>query len=124
MDDVRSAIAEANRRFVETFNSGDPGRAAEVIYTRSARVLPPDAPVIEGRGAIVEFWKTAFQQLGIQSVALTTVALDMAADAPCEIGHADLHLASGQEVRFKYVVIWKHEDGRWAWHVDIWNTRP
>jgi len=21
----------------------------------------------------------------------------------------------------KYVVYWRQEDGRWKWHVDIWN---
>jgi hypothetical protein len=21
----------------------------------------------------------------------------------------------------KYVVYWREEDGRWQWHVDIWN---
>ena len=22
----------------------------------------------------------------------------------------------------KYVVYWRQEDGRWKWHVDIWNS--
>jgi len=21
----------------------------------------------------------------------------------------------------KYVIYWRQEDGRWKWHVDIWN---
>ena len=124
MEDVRRSIEEANRRFVETFNAGDPGRAAEEVYTRHARVLPPDAPVVEGRAAIVQFWRTAAAQLGMRSVRLSTLELDVAADSACEIGHADVRLASGDEARFKYVVLWKQDNGRWGWQVDIWNTRP
>jgi ketosteroid isomerase-like protein len=124
MNDVRRSIDEANRRFVETFNAGDHGRAAEQVYTRTARVLPPDGEMVEGRDAIVRFWQGAAQQLGVRAVALTTVSLDILADAACEIGHADLTLTSGQEVKFKYVVLWKQDEGRWGWDVDIWNGRP
>lgn len=124
MAEVRRSIDEANRKFMETFNAGDPGRAAEEVYTRDARVLPPDAPLVEGRDAIVEFWRTASQQLGIRSLALSTVAVETIGESAYEIGHADLRLASGEEARFKYVVIWKQDNGRWGWHVDIWNARP
>lgn len=124
MTELRRTIDETNRKFVEAFNAGDPGRAAREVYTRDARVLPPDAPVVEGREAIAQFWQTASAQLGIQSVTLSTVALETLGDAAYEVGHADLRLKSGQEARFKYIVLWKQDDGRWGWHVDIWNTRP
>jgi ketosteroid isomerase-like protein len=123
MSEVRRSIDEVNRRFVEMFNQGTPGRAAEQVYTADARLLPPDAPIVEGRDAAIKFWETAAQQLGIRTVQLTTVSLDIVGNFPYEIGHADVNLQSGQQVRFKYVVIWKQEDGRWRWHVDIWNTR-
>ena len=124
MSEVRRSIDEVNRRFVEAFNNGNPSRAAEEVYTVDARLLPPDAPIMEGRNAAIQFWETATQQLGIRSVQLTTVSLESVGDLPYEIGHADVDLQSGQQVRFKYVVIWKQEDGRWRWHVDIWNARP
>lgn len=124
MTDIRRSIDDVNRRFVETFNAGDPGRAAQEVYTRRARVLPPDSDVVEGTEAIVRFWEGTAQQLGVQRVNLTTVSLEpLGESAACEIGHADLTLNSGQEARFKYVVIWKHDDGRWGWDVDIWNAR-
>lgn len=125
MTDFRRSIDEANRRFMDTFNTGDPGRAAEEVYTQNARVLPPDSGMVEGRDAITQFWRGAAQQLGVQRVTLTTRSLEpLSETAACEIGDADLTLASGQEARFKYVVIWKQESGRWAWDVDIWNGRP
>jgi len=114
MNEVRRSIDDANRKFVETFNAGDPGRAAREVYTQDARVLPPDSPLLEGRDAIVQFWETAAQQLGIRSVELSTMALETVSDVPYEIGHADIGLLSGQQVRFKYVVIWKQEVGAGA----------
>lgn len=123
MTEVRGSIDEVNRRFVETFNQGKPGRAAEQVYTADARLLPPDAPIVEGRDAAIQFWETAAQQLGIRAVQLRTVSLEIVGDLPYEIGHADVDRQSGQQVGFKYVVIWKREDGHWRWHVDIWNTR-
>ena len=124
MNEIRRSIDEVNRRFVETFNAGDPGRAAQEVYTRTARVLPPDSAMVEGREEIVRFWQGAAQQLGITSVALTTVSLEPLGDGACEIGHADLTLGSGDAARFKYVVLWKQDNGRWGWDVDIWNGRP
>lgn len=124
MSDLRRSIDETNRRFVEAFNAGDISRAVEEVYTPEARILPPDAPVIEGRTRITEFWQSTAQQLGIRSVSLSTVSLDTLGDSACEIGHADVRLGSGQEARFKYVVLWKQDGGRWGWHVDIWNARP
>ena len=42
-----------------------------------------------------------------------------------EIGRATLTVEAepGKPVQAegKYVVYWKQEDGRWKWHVDIWN---
>jgi len=37
-----------------------------------------------------------------------------------EVGRAVLTLG-GQQAAAKYVVVWRQEDGRWRWHVDIWN---
>ena len=38
-----------------------------------------------------------------------------------EIGRAQLTLAGGQSAEAKYVVLWRQEDGRWRWHIDMWN---
>ena len=46
-------------------------------------------------------------------------------DGFIEIGKATLTMApsgeSSQQIEVKYVVFWRNEDGRWRWHVDIWN---
>jgi ketosteroid isomerase-like protein len=47
-----------------------------------------------------------------------------AGDGAVEIGKATLTIApqgAPTQMEAKYVVYWRQEDGRWKWHVDIWN---
>ena len=122
--EIRSATAEANRRFETTFAQGEPGRAAREVYTHDARVMPPGATTVLGRDAAEQFWAGAASQMGIKAVALETVELHPMGDGAYEIGRGVLTLAGGQQVVAKYVVIWRRDDGAWRWHVDIWNLDP
>jgi hypothetical protein len=49
-----------------------------------------------------------------------------AGDGVVEIGRAVLPLAPPRQpqaqMEVKCVVYWREEDGRWKWHVDIWNA--
>ena len=118
---IRQGIDETNARFMDAVARGDFAAAAHETYTRDARLLPPGSPVVEGRDAIAAFWPGAAQQLGITRVALTTVDLQPLGDGAYEIGRATLTLADGQQAVSNYVVVWRREDGRWRWHVDIFN---
>lgn len=119
--DLHAGIAEANRRFEVTFAQGDAARAAREVYTRDARVMPPGAATVLGRDAAEQFWAGAAAQMGITAVALETVDLQPLGEGAYEVGRAVLTLGGGQQAVAKYVVIWRREEGRWHWHVDIWN---
>ena len=122
---VPDSILAAMRRTNELFDSEVLKKgnfdALDRIYTADARILPPGAPMTEGRAQIKEFWKSAIASLGATSAKLATVRAEQAGDTIVEIGSADLTVAGGQSVAVKYVVQWKQEDGAWKWHVDIWN---
>jgi len=121
--DVRSAIAEVNRRFAEAVARDDMAAAASV-YTEDATVLPPDAAPVAGRAKIQAFWTGAKAALGLKGVTLTTRSLDIRGDCAHEIGEAALALPGATAI-VKYVVIWRRQhDGAWRWHVDIWNANP
>ena len=96
--------------------------ALDHVYTSRARILPPGAPMIEGRESIKAFWKQAIESMGATSAKLATVSAEATGDSVVEIGRADLTVGGGQTVTVKYVVHWKQENGTWKWHVDIWNT--
>ena len=91
------------------------------VYTASARILPPGAPMITGRSQIKTFWQQAIIALGLKSARLATVEAEIVGDSVIEIGRADLTVGGGQILPVKYVVHWKQEEGVWKWNVDIWN---
>ena len=95
--------------------------ALDRVYTAGARILPPGAPMMEGRAQIKSFWAQAIAAMDVKSVTLATVNAEPAGDGVVEIGRAELTLGGGQTVVAKYVVHWKQEDGAWKWHTDIWN---
>jgi ketosteroid isomerase-like protein len=125
LQQIREAMADTN----DLFNAEVFGRrnfdALDNIYTANARILPPGAPMIAGRAAIKEFWANMIQSVNAKSAVLESVDVMPAGDGAVEIGRAVLTVeAEGQaasQMEVKYVVYWKPEDGRWKWHVDIWN---
>ncbi len=121
LDPIKAAMAATN----EIFNSEVFGKrnfaALNDVYTKDASILPPGAPMISGREAIVKFWSELIEAANATSGVLVSLDVMPAGDGVVEIGKATLTTAGGQ-VEVKYVVYWKAEDGRWKWHVDIWNT--
>lgn len=123
---VADAVAQAMRRTNELFCNeviakGNLNAIADV-YSQNARILPPGAPMMQGREAIQAFWKAAAEMLQPQSATLTTLEAEMCGDTVVEIGRANIRQANGGEIVGKYIVHWKQQDGRWLWDKDIWNV--
>src|ERR1700744_5204629 len=120
-DDVRNAMKETNDRFCLEVVGHRKFDAIDHVYTTGAWILPPGAPIMEGREAIKGFWKVGIATLGITGAKLTTVYVEMAGDTAVEMGHAELQLGENGAALAKYLVHWKHEGGSWLWDKDIWN---
>jgi ketosteroid isomerase-like protein len=90
------------------------------IYTSDATVMPPGAPMINGRENIRAFWKATVEALDPTSGRLETLSLEVLADRAIEVGRATIESAASA-LEVKYVVVWKREDGSWKLHIDIWN---
>ena len=126
LQQIRVAMADTN----ELFNAQVFGKrnydALDDIYTSGARILPPGASMITGRSAIRNFWSTMIQSANATSAMLESIDVMPAGDGAVEIGRAVLTVQpEGQaaaQVEVKYVVYWQQEQGRWKWHVDIWNS--
>ena len=125
LDQIKLAMQATNRLFNEQVLGQGNFAALDDIYTADARILPPGAPIVAGREGIRQFWQSAVEALHATSAVLTSVDVIPAGDGVVEIGAAALTAeppgqpAATMEV--KYVVYWREEDGRWKWHVDIWN---
>ncbi|HEY3988420.1 MAG TPA: nuclear transport factor 2 family protein [Acidobacteriaceae bacterium] len=125
LDQIKTAMQSTNDLFnTEVFGKRN-FAALDDIYTRGARILPPGAPMISGREAIRKFWSDLIQSANATSAVLASVDVMPDGEGIIEIGKAILTVeppgqpAAAMEV--KYVVYWQQEDGRWKWHVDIWN---
>lgn len=125
LDSIKRAMQSTNDLFnVEVFGERN-FAVLDDIYTRGARILPPGAPMISGREAIRKFWSDMVQLANAKSAVLASVDIMPAGEGVVEIGKATLTVEPpGQpeaQMEVKYVVYWQQEDGRWKWHVDIWN---
>jgi len=125
LSDIKRGMAETNNLFNTEVFARQNFDALDKIYTTDARILPPGAPLISGRAAIKKFWSDMVKGAHAKSAVLSSVDVMPAGDGVVEIGSAVLTVAPpGQaeaQMEVKYVVYWREEDGRWKWHVDIWN---
>ncbi len=120
-EDPLKAIEEATAAFAAAYAKGDAKAIAE-MYTENARVLPPNAKVVENRKAIEEFWKGAMDA-GIKAIELKTVEVESFGDTIVEQGTATLFGKDEVVVdKIKYLVVWKRVGGKWRLHRDCWNS--
>ena len=125
LDQIRLAMASTNDLFdSEVFGKRNMD-ALDQIYTADARILPPGSAMVSGRQAIKQFWANLIQSVQAESAVLESVDVMPAGDGVVEIGRAKLRARPGGEdaveMQVKYVVFWRQEEGRWKWHIDIWN---
>jgi ketosteroid isomerase-like protein len=123
--DVPETVLTAMRQTNDLFNmevvmKGNLN-ALDRVCTSGARILPPGAPMVEGREQIKAFWNQAINGMKVTGAKLTIMNAERVGNDVIEIGRADLSVARGGVVTVKYVVHWKQEEGAWKWHVDIWN---
>ncbi len=122
---VRDAMAQTNQHFCAEVIGKRNFDALDDLYTSDARVLPPGAPMISGRQAIKNFWSDMVRSANAKSATLESVEVMPEGNGAIEIGRAVIAVEpEGQpaaSLEVKYVVYWRQEDGRWKWHVDIWN---
>lgn len=121
IDEIKSAIAAANRKFMETFGRAD-AEGMGRLYTRDGQLLPANSDFISGTEGIQTFWQ-AVMDMGIKTAELESVELEGHGDTAIEVGRYTLGGDGGQVLdKGKYVVIWKQKGGQWKLHRDIWNT--
>jgi ketosteroid isomerase-like protein len=61
--------------------------------------------------------------MGIKTVKLETLELEVHGEAAVEVGTYTLGAEGGQTIDHgKYVVVWKNDAGSWRLHRDIWNS--
>jgi uncharacterized protein (TIGR02246 family) len=118
---VREAIEAGNQAFMAAFAAHDAAALAG-LYTEEGKLLPPNAPIMEGRAAIQAFWQ-AVMGMGIATAQLDILEVDALGNTAVEVSYFTLFLADGTVAdQGKYIVEWKRVSGDWFLHRDIFNS--
>ena len=121
MGAVREAIVAADKVFVATFDAGDAAGVA-ALYTEEGQLLPPNADFMIGREAIQAFWQGAMDA-GIASAKIEILEVEGHGDTAIEVSKYALYAQDGAELDAgKFIVVWKHVEGEWKLHRDIFNS--
>lgn len=121
---ARAAIEANTRQFIAAFNKGDAAAVAN-MYTTGARLLPPNAEMVEGRANIQKYWQEAITA-GFKMVSLEAVHIETQGNIAVEVGRYTITVPGAGGVtttdKGKYVVTWKREGRSWKLAIDIFNT--
>jgi len=122
--DVKTILAKNAGQFATAASHGNvDGMVA--LYDEHAVLMPPNAPAMNGRDAIRQFW-TGFTSLGAIDAKLVTDDIVTSGDLAAEMGHFDLTITpkSGAPIKDsgKYLVVWRNVGGEWKIVRDIFNS--
>jgi ketosteroid isomerase-like protein len=123
--DSHAEIEELTAKFAKAVTNKD-FAALGSFYEERARLLPPGAPMVEGRAAI----QTAQQRMiegGVQALDLAVIDVIEAGDFAIEIGRTTVTIqpagAKSMIDNGKSVVVWRRQqDGALKISVDTFNS--
>lgn len=114
-------IAEGYGAFEQAFYEGDADKISR-MYTADAELLIPEAPIVGGREAITQVWKSIIGAGG-NTIRVNTGEVQESGDWAYEVGTFTASAPAGNVLNAgKYIVIWKRQsNGEWSIHRDIFN---
>jgi len=116
-----SPLLELTKQYLAAAKARDAAKVAS-FYAEDAVLLPPNAPPVKGRKAIQEDHERLFKQSPGFELTATPLASETSGDLGFIQGEFLVKRHSGEEVRGKYVEVWKRIKGEWKILYDINNT--
>ena len=120
---IEQAIQDGDAQFAETLARGDM-EAFGALHTEDTLLLPPNAPQLSGRQAVVSFYKEAVDA-GYKNFSFSSVQVGSDGDLAYNVGRysADVPTDEGTTTDSgKFVDVYKRQsDGSWKIHVSIFN---
>lgn len=93
-------------------------------YTTDGKIFPNNREIIEGRSAIMDYWKLPE---GVRTIAhkISPIEIKIKGKEAYDYGvyAGTTRRTNGDEVSWKgkYVIIWRKEKKVWKMYLDIWN---
>src|SRR5437899_2220078 len=120
----RSKVEAGEAQWLKAFNGGDAAGVAQ-CYTADARLLPPNADIVDGRPAIEGFVKE-FVATGAQ-LKFSLLTVHETPDVCASVGTYEMTIpvpgGEPQKDLGKFIEVWtKQGDGSWLIADDIFNS--
>ena len=120
-DQTRSGIEAADTQFSAAVGKGD-SKAIGELYTTDAQLFTEGHDPIKGTAAIQKFFQGAIES-GVAAVTFKTVEVYGHGLTATEIGDYELRDKAGKSLDHgKYIVMWRHQNGRWKLFRDIFTS--
>lgn len=120
-NELKAEIEKANQIWMDAVKKQD-AVAVAAMYSDDGYILPANAPALQGRERITEFFTHAMSS-GIKEVKLTTEAVDGNGQTAVERGTYQMMVEGGVVVdKGKYLVHWKKVDDKWMFQNDMFSS--
>ncbi len=119
-DDIRGIVRRMDEDFVRNANAGDAARMVDEFYADDAQLLPPNAPKVTGKAAILEFWK-AFMAAGPTGISLDTTDISASGDLAYGIGKYGMTLSGARQEGKYLIVLRRRADGSYRTVADMFS---
>jgi ketosteroid isomerase-like protein len=117
---ARQDVEAGEKDWLAAFNRGDAAGVAG-MYAGTARLMPPNAEILEGRDAIEPFIK-GFVQTGAK-LSFDLIAVHESPMLCAAVGRYALDIPGAPQERGKYIEVWAPQpDGTWRIVEDIFNS--
>ena len=117
----REEIRSAYNKLEEAFTKGS-ASGVDSLYLDNAELFAPGQDVARGKNALRDYWQRIIDE-GIKKLELVTDRVEDHNDLAVETGTYRFYGAENRQLdQGKYIVLWKHENGRLLLDKGIWNS--
>jgi uncharacterized protein (TIGR02246 family) len=117
---ARQDVEAGEKAWLAAFNGGDAAGVAR-IYAEGARLMPPNAEILDGRDAIEPFFK-GFLETGAK-LSMELIAVHESPSMCAAVGRYVLDIPGAPQDRGKFLEVWSRQaDGAWRIVDDMFNS--
>jgi uncharacterized protein (TIGR02246 family) len=119
-----AAIRAQTTSWATAYNGGD-AKGVAAQYAENALLLPPGAPGVSGRAAILAFFTKDIaesQAAGVVFVIDPKTDVGVSGNTGWESGTFKVLLKGTVVERGKFLSVSRKKDGKWSYIRDTWNT--
>ncbi len=105
----------------ESARANSDAEAIAKMYTEDAQVMPPNAPLVEGRSAIRAYYRNVFESTAAPAKYDEREVI-VFGDMTYRQGIYELAMPDGRTEYGKFMQLWKNVDGDWKLHRAMWSS--